>query len=675
MDSPQLNSALICARLGWYVFPLGEKSKQPDSEFAPNGFKSASNDPQQITQWWTAKPNNNVGIDLGRSGLTVLDFDNGTPPAELNLPLTLGVSTSRGTHVYYSGTSKQGNMYVGGKHVGEIKSDGGYVLAPFSVHPSGATYSVLVSAPVAPAPLQIIDSLRGRGTTPEAPRNANNLIPHGSMHNAIIAQAGRIRNALGPNATYEEFEETLLTWVHRECEAPIDEDRVRMNAQSTWNAFKPAAPGYELTSSAVQPAQSIPQAPDVDLPVFDDAGYPKFPTWVQHGTSIYEGFVKPVCDANSRIDYFMFLPAMQLLLNYVGPKIKIRGPLGVSPFRGSIYSVIIGKKGKSNKSSSVEDAIDYFKFMGVLGHYGKDTTNAEGKTLVWTVGSPEGLGIDMQKSNCKNALLYYDELSKLLAKSGIESSGLVSDLLTMYEAGKFANSVKDKKSAYSLDPGSYCTTMITCTTDRKFGDLWSRLAGEDTGLNDRFMFILQPEKLPAPRAQEFVNTLHGSTKTRQLIDRAVQKGEFAFDDKTRNHPEFLKLVETENRLAVRAEKWALAFAVDLGLDSVDDECMERATEIVKYEMAVKAYLKPYDSTDRESKIQLGIRHLLEQNKGRMEKREVERKMNSYRISTFVWKSAWEGLKSAGIMREEGTGERGNPHIAQLLRKIERAEED
>jgi len=134
-------------------------------------------------------------------------------------------------------------------------------------------------------------------------------------------------------------------------------------------------------------------------------------------------------------------------------------------------------------------------------------------------------------------------------------------------------------------------------------------------------------------------------------------------------------VATENRLAVRAEKWALAFAVDLGLDTIDDECMERATEIVKYEMAVKAYLKPYDSTDRESKIQLGIRHLLEQNKGRMEKRDVERKMNSYRISTFVWKSAWEGLKNAGIMREEGTGEKGNPITAQLLRKIERAEED
>jgi hypothetical protein len=675
-ESAQLNSARICIAQGWYVFPTVEREKRPDHEFCPHGFKDASLDPRQIEQWWTAKPQAGIGIDLGRSNLTILDFDNGEPPVSLNLPETLQVATSRGTHCYFSGLCAQGNMFVEGVHCGEIKSSGGYVLGPFSLHPSGATYTVKLSRPVAPLPVEIIEKLRG-GKLASAPptRNEQNLIVHGQIHNSLVAQAGRLRNAMG-EVSLETFDAALLEWAYANCAQPLDDNKIHAVAQNTFASFKPGQ-GRELIMSSVpvsMPVNASVVATE-DLPVFDDVGYPKFPHYVMTGTSLYEGFVKPVCDVNSRIDYFMWLPAMQLLLNYVGPKIKIRGPLGVSAFRGSIYSVIIGKKGKSNKSSSVEDAIDYFKFMGVLGHYGKDTTNAEGKTLVWTVGSPEGLGIDMQKSNCKNALLYYDELSKLLAKSGIESSGLVSDLLTMYEAGKFANSVKDKKSAYSLDPGSYCTTMITCTTDRKFGDLWSRLAGEDTGLNDRFMFILQPEKLPAPRAQEFVNTLHGSTKTRQLIDRAVQKGEFAFDDKTRNHPEFLKLVETENRLAVRAEKWAVAFAVDLGLDSVDDECMERATEIVKYEMAVKAYLKPYDSTDRESKIQLGIRHLLEQNKGRMEKREVERKMNSYRISTFVWKSAWEGLKSAGIMREEGTGERGNPIVAQLLRKIERAEED
>ena len=128
--------ALKMVGLGWYVLPLGVKSKLPDGALARHGYLSASNDPAQIEAWWTASPDANIGIDLGRSNLTVLDFDNGEPPAELNLPPTLTVKTSRGTHVYFVGTSKQGDLYLNNKHIGEIKSKGGYVLGPFSVRPT-----------------------------------------------------------------------------------------------------------------------------------------------------------------------------------------------------------------------------------------------------------------------------------------------------------------------------------------------------------------------------------------------------------------------------------------------------------------------------------------------------------------------------------------------------------
>src|ERR1700676_5818985 len=101
----------------------------------------------------------------------------------------------------------------------------------------------------------------------------------------------------------------------------------------------------------------------------------------------------------------MFLPALAMLLNYIGPKVKIKGPLGSRLFRGSIYMVLIGRKGKTNKSSSVNDAMNYFNYCGVLQHANRDTKSAEGKTLVWTTGSPEGLGLEAQKLNCKNMFL------------------------------------------------------------------------------------------------------------------------------------------------------------------------------------------------------------------------------------------------------------------------------
>jgi hypothetical protein len=183
--------ALRCVSVGWYIFPLGVKSKLPDANLAPHGFKSASNDPEQIRTWWTASPDSNIGIDLGRSNLTVLDFDNGLPPAELGLQDRFQVSTSRGTHVYFDGVSKQVDMYLNGQHIGEVKSDGGYVLAPFSRHPDGPVYTITVKNEITPVPDGLLERLRPeRKSSPtlEGPK-----IPYGQHDIELTRIGGKLR--------------------------------------------------------------------------------------------------------------------------------------------------------------------------------------------------------------------------------------------------------------------------------------------------------------------------------------------------------------------------------------------------------------------------------------------------------------------------------------------------
>jgi Bifunctional DNA primase/polymerase, N-terminal len=672
-ESLQLSVANICLEKGWFVFPLLTRRKEPDPEFSPNGFKSASNDPAQIHEWWTKKPSANIGIDLGRSNLTVLDFDKGEPPAELNLPETLRVKTSRGTHVYLRGISEQKKMFFQGQHIGEIKSEGGYVLGPASAHPDGTIYEVVLKAPVSPIPEGLVEKLT---TAPkevhdDAPRDAAGKVPHGSIHPWALTQAGKLRN-LGLDL--DMLEPALLKLVHEQCAAPIDENKIRTLARSVCGSW-PAGQSTDivLTQSALAIAQLAQVAESVELPQFEDVGYPRFPEYVMSGTSIFEGFVKPVCDLNSRISYFMWLSAEILLLNYIGPKIRIKTGMGPRPFRGSIYSVLIGRKGKTNKSSSVDDAMNYFNYAGCLTHAGRDVKNADGKILTWTAGSPEGLGIEMQKTGCKNAVLCYDELSQLVSKAGIDTSALTSSLLTMYEAKKFANSVKSGKESYSLDPESYCVSLIACTTDKKFAELWSKLAGTDTGLDDRFFFVLQPDPLPEPRLQTYVNTVMGSIETKKRIDKAVIRGDIEFEDSQNAH--LKALVAIENRYANRAEKWAVALAIDLGLDAVDDDCWERAVDIVKYEIAVKKYLKSYEATTREGQIQQDIRRFLEMSKGKMQKRDLLRKINYDRFGTSLWSASYGGLLKHGIIREEGSGVRGEPVFVQLLVKRDTGDDE
>jgi hypothetical protein len=659
-------------QLGGHVifFPRGQKA------IKQSGWQNlATRDITVADQMIGDTPYCNVGVVGKSDGLWLFDDDKHILEeyefqfGRINTYRTRSVSG--GTHLYFKQNDRSREM----GNINGTASDGSetwsarvlnrYVVAPgSSAHPDNdpnqpeTFYTALDNIPTIEAPAEFIEFLKSKAVNKpkmpigQAPVPGQPKIAHGGLHNWRLSQAGRLRNA-GMNA--EEIEPVLIRLAHEYCEEPVNEEACRRMAVSICN-FPAGSPTATLEVSSVAPEPE-------ELPVFEDTAYPVFPHWVMEGTSLYTQFVKPVCDINSRIDYFMWLPAMIVLLNFIGPKIKIvNNGLGSRPFRGSIYAILIGRKGKTNKSSSVDDAMTYFNYCGMLQHSNRDLKQAEGKTLTWTAGSMEGVGIDMQKSNCKNVLLVYDELSQLVNKAGIESSSLTSNLLTMYESKKFQNSVKSKHETFAVDPDTYCTSLIACTTDQKFAELWSKLAGSDTGLDDRFFFILQPETLPEPSIQTAVNTLLGSIETKKLVDKAVLQGTFAFEDTT-----LLKeLVEIENRYATRAEKWALALAVDLGLNEIDNDCVERAVAIVKYEIAVKRYLKSYEATTREGQIQQEIRRTIELNKGTMSRRELMRKVHADRYGTSLWAQAYTGLLRAGIIREEGK-------MIQLLQKRDEEE--
>jgi hypothetical protein len=103
-------------------------------------------------------PDANIGLLTGRvSGLVVVDFDGGNPDADSILDM-LGaeshgaiVNTGKGQHVYYrhpGGEIKNGVRIarVGDTFV-DIRGDGGYVVAPPSIHETGARYSWFSGVP------------------------------------------------------------------------------------------------------------------------------------------------------------------------------------------------------------------------------------------------------------------------------------------------------------------------------------------------------------------------------------------------------------------------------------------------------------------------------------------------------------------------------------------------
>ncbi|MEX5632139.1 bifunctional DNA primase/polymerase [Parafrankia sp. FMc2] len=144
-----LGAALRYARLGWPVVPLLPRGKRP---ILPDWTNAASTDRDVIRGWWARWPDANVGIATGpRSGLAVLDLDPRSGGAESLteletrvglLPGTAMVVTgSDGVHFYYRhpGVKVTSRAHSLGRGL-DVKADGGQVVAPPSIHPTGQRY-------------------------------------------------------------------------------------------------------------------------------------------------------------------------------------------------------------------------------------------------------------------------------------------------------------------------------------------------------------------------------------------------------------------------------------------------------------------------------------------------------------------------------------------------------
>lgn len=255
-----LESALACAQRGWFIFPIEPKGKQPIARLAPHGFKNSTNDPEVIQSWWSQVPTANIGIDLGRSNLTVLDFDSGDAPANLGLPETFAVRTSRGQHVYFKGVSKSSNMYFDGKHVGEVKSSGGYVVGPQSEHTSGAIYSPN-DHPAADLPVDLLAKLVKAESNPVTIQG--DKIPYGQHYTELLRIAGFLRSQVGLEK--EGIKTALIEICEKRCENYGGDYQEMCEHLADEMAKKPinAATVY-VGSSQQQPGPQQPAAPRTD---------------------------------------------------------------------------------------------------------------------------------------------------------------------------------------------------------------------------------------------------------------------------------------------------------------------------------------------------------------------------------------------------------------------------
>jgi len=241
-------------------FPIPSRSKQANIEW--KCYQERNPTDEEITRW-KADGDSNLAIVCGAvsGNLVVIDFDDRERfhqyldhLTKLDIDLftyTRIVKTGKGFHVYYrlpATIKSQKFPQI------DLKAEGGYVIAPPSIHPTGAVYELLNPD----IPIREIASLVDVGIdinqTPDKPADGNNPgwvaellkgVAEGSRDESAKSLIGYFRNSLPCDVT----ERIILDWNTRNT-PPLPEAILLEKIARFYRQFPPHPPNGSVNNSS-----------------------------------------------------------------------------------------------------------------------------------------------------------------------------------------------------------------------------------------------------------------------------------------------------------------------------------------------------------------------------------------------------------------------------------------
>jgi hypothetical protein len=246
-DNPQ-DAALAYLSRGWSVIPMRTRSKRPI--VAWHGYQQQRPDVGDVKHWYARWPDANVGIVTGRlSGLVVVDVDSRHDGEETldslirqhgPLPDTVEArSGGGGRHLYFAHPGGHMPNRVEVFRGIDLRADGGVIVAPPSVHPSGERYRWARgrspdALELAPMPRWLLDAVtpRRQGTGHPVSFWRDLMaegVGEGRRNNAIASISGHL---LWHGVDEQVLIELLLAWNRVRCQPPLSDEEVVRTVES-----------------------------------------------------------------------------------------------------------------------------------------------------------------------------------------------------------------------------------------------------------------------------------------------------------------------------------------------------------------------------------------------------------------------------------------------------------
>lgn len=234
----------------WSVFPVRQSDKKP---LTPHGCKDAKREIGAIQFWWNKYPDASIGIATGSmSNLIVIDLDLDEDKGldgyeELRrwehdngeFPETVRSITGRGgSHIFFHYTGSDITNRAGILDGIDVRGEGGYIIAPPSVHPNGTEYQWEYAPDETPI-AEITDTVRQflsighEGDDEEF--SVPSVVPNGKRNDTLYKLACSLQaKGLPDSAIFAAVSETNM----KSCETPMDADEVKQVVTSALRHHK-----------------------------------------------------------------------------------------------------------------------------------------------------------------------------------------------------------------------------------------------------------------------------------------------------------------------------------------------------------------------------------------------------------------------------------------------------
>jgi integrase len=213
----------------------------------------------------------------------------------------------------------------------DIRADGGYVVAPPSLHPSGLLYEWLTpDQPLADVPPWMLAKLAEAKPAPVAPSRTSETIAEGGRNAALMSLGGTMRRR---GMALKAIEAGLLKQNEACCKPPLPASEVRDIARSVAR-YEPAAPvrSVDPPAQASQPRQW--PAPPAETAYYGLAGE-------------FVRLVEPHTEADPAALMFQFLAAIGSIIGG-GPHYCA----GADRHFTNLYIILVGNSSKARKGTS-----------------------------------------------------------------------------------------------------------------------------------------------------------------------------------------------------------------------------------------------------------------------------------------------------------------------------------